>query len=186
MPETPMSIDERIARQLVDDDDRISKLMAESWSPPPNAAPVSEARELELWLQADPTFDERAAWAQHAAQGTDPWVARTDIALRKYPNRKKLMETGRPKVKEQILYANAMAAKAARKRAVDEADAITGAPEGLGPYPATPGPVPIPMPRAAPMAAEPAVPAPMPSMPTEPMQRISGTAVPPPPAEPPY
>jgi hypothetical protein len=174
----PMSIDERIARTLVEDDDRTARLMAQSWSPPPNAAPVSERRELELWQQADPTFDEQAAWAQHLQQGTDPWVARTDIALKKYPNRKHLMETGRPKVKEQIAYANAMAAKARRAAATQEAEALTQ-PGGLGPYPATPGPVPIPMPRAAPMPAEPAVPAPMPALPTEPMQRVPASAPPP-------
>lgn len=175
MPEQPMSIDERVARQLVDDDYKISKLMAASWKPAPNAAPVSEARELELWMQTDDTFDEQAAWAQHLQAGTDPWVAKTDIALKKYPNRKGLMESTRPRVKEQIVYANAMAAKAARKRATEEAERMT-APMQLPPYPATPGPVPIPMPRAAPMPAEPAVPAPMPEMPTEPMQRIAQQA----------
>lgn len=168
----PMSMDERVAKQLIDDDDRTARLMAQSWSPPPNAAPVSERRELELWQQADPTFDEQAAWAQHLQQGTDPWVAKTDIALKKYPNRKHLMETGRPKVKEQIAYANAMAAKARVASATTEAEKLTQ-PGALGPYPATPGPVPIPLPSAAPMPAEPALPAPAPEMPSAPMQRIA-------------
>lgn len=183
MPEQPLSIDERVARLLVDEDYKQSKLMAASWSPPPNARPTSEARELELWMQEDPTFGERAAWAQHLAAGTDPWVAKTDIALKKYPNRKALMETGHPRVAEQVAYANAMAAKARRAAATQRADALTS-PAALPPFEATAGPVPIPMTRAAPMPAEAAVPMPMPAMPTEPMQRASGGA-PPPPSEPP-
>jgi hypothetical protein len=182
MPEQPMSFDERVARALVEDDYRQAKRMAESWSPPPNAAPTSEARELELWNQRDPSFDPQQAWAQHLQIGTDPWVARTDIALKMYPHRKALMESTRPRVREQIAYANAMAQKSARARASAPPEQPSDPYAPLPPFPTTPGPVPIPLPRAGPMPAAPAQAQGPPVMPTEPMGMMPApTSAPPPP-----
>lgn len=116
-----LSLDERISRQVVEDDYRVSRLIAEGTGRPPNTDPVSTARELDLWNETDDTFDETLAWQQHLADGTltqpdGMSLAAYDVATKKYPNRLPLMKSGRPRVSEQIAYANRMAARTAAQR----------------------------------------------------------------------
>lgn len=107
-----MSLDERIARQVVADDFSRAKLIASNMGRPPGTGNVSEARMVALFLEEDPDFDEQAAYAQHLAQGTPPWDAVTDIALRKYPNRLELQKSFGPRVKEQVEGINRLAKRA--------------------------------------------------------------------------
>lgn len=116
MPTDDLTMDERIARQLVEDDDRQARLMAEDYGRPPGTEPVSDAREVELWNERDVTFDEQKAWLEHLAAGTDLWEAKTDIAMRKFPNRLALIQAHRPKAKEQVAWGNRMAERARKAR----------------------------------------------------------------------
>jgi len=166
MPDEPLTLDERVARALVEEDDRVARLIAQDYGKPPSTHTLSQAKELELWMERDTTFDPVTAWQEHLLAGTDPWNAKTDIALRMYPHRRDLMRAMRPKVKEQIAYANRMAERARRAAAeqtverqtqftVPSEPASRGS-EGRAEGPVvTPGPVPIPMLTAAPMTAPP-------------------------------
>jgi len=182
MPEQQLSLDQRIAQHLVEEDWAQAKLMSAAYTPPPGGLPTSEARELELWDQTDPSFDEAKAWSEHLAAGTDLWVAKTDIAQRKFPNRRGMIEETRPRVKEQLAFAEKMAERSARARVTrqEEAERVspsragtstasTSYPTTLAAFPITPGPVPLPLPRAAPQLAAPALPQPNPTLPTQPM-----------------
>ena len=115
-----MSLDERTGRTLADDDHRVSREMGAQYGRPPGTEHASEARELELWMKQDPSFTPEAeaqAWQEGLGQGGDPWNIRTDIATRKFPFRQQLMKAGRPRVKDQIAFANALAEKAERRAA---------------------------------------------------------------------
>lgn len=107
-----MSLDERIARKLVDEDYAQAKLIAAGMGRPPGTKPTSDDKLLDLFMQADPSFDEQAAWAEHIQNGTDPWNAITDVALKKFPNRIGLMKSFGPRVSEQIDGINRLAKRA--------------------------------------------------------------------------
>jgi len=132
--ERDMSLDERTARALTEDDHRISREMGAQYGRPPGTEHTSEARDLELWMKQDPTFTPEAeaqVWQEGLGQGGDEWNIKTDIATRKFPFRQQLMKAGRPRVKDQIAFANRMAERAERRAAAQQVEG----PPAAGPAP---------------------------------------------------
>ena len=100
------SIDERIARAILDNKDHLAEIVAAGKGQSYNMEKIGPQDELHWWNWADQSIDADA----ELAAGAMP----IDVAMRKYPMRLRLVRSGgRVKLKDQIDYAKKMAERSA-------------------------------------------------------------------------
>lgn len=92
-----------VVREIEQQGDQRAKAMAAELGAAPGYEPLSDAKELEYWMRADPTIDVDTLLAQ--GQSIE------EITKARHPDRVRLIEMGRPKWTERCDYAEKMAQK---------------------------------------------------------------------------
>lgn len=107
MAKQPESYDTKIARQMLRDNEQLSKILSELRTPGADMEKLSPAEELRRWNWTPPGFDPQALYAQGASLA--------DVTLQMYPLRPKLAAAGgRLRYADQQAYCDRMAARSAR------------------------------------------------------------------------
>lgn len=117
---TPLGREELYARELNRQLYERATGVAAVLQTPPQAGSISEAKEFELWMQADPNVDVVTLIQQGATAA--------EATLAKYPYRSMLLTNEKPKLLQRVAYANRMKARA-DKLALTQQQALVDAPE---------------------------------------------------------
>jgi hypothetical protein len=126
-----LGFEEAVLERILGQVDAMVDGMAGTMGTPPGAQKYSQREQEEMW-NASPVADpeQRAQqmmqmYQQGIAAGTDPKALVEQITDQVYPNRRKLIESGRPRIDDQITYAKQMERQLAR-RARDQGVHIPG------------------------------------------------------------
>jgi hypothetical protein len=104
--QTPVSHDERVARQVLSDLDEIARQVGPTQGLPPGQKKLTEQEESDLWDYADEAMVARIP--EMVAQGMPDLM----IASLVFPKRMQLVKRGRPTLTEQATWAANMAKRA--------------------------------------------------------------------------